>query len=104
MNRIIVNECPSSIVRLSGDEYVYNYDIQKIDDEHYSYISVSLRGYPNYKDCVKEIIRQYYTQDEEFDLINTHNYNILNNEDDSEYINYLNLLKEIKTKIKADFE
>ena len=101
MNRIIVNKCPSSIVRLIGDEYVYNYDIQKIDDERYSYISVSQRGYPNYKDCV---IRQYYTQDEEFDLINTYNYNILNNEDDSEYINYLNLLKEIKTKIKADFE
>ena len=66
-----------------------------------------LNRFPNYKDCVKAIVRRFLTVDEEFDLINSYNSYSENLTSDSEVINeykeYLNILKQIKAKVKEDF-
>lgn len=76
-------------------------------EPQYNFIQVLLRGQPNYKDCVKAIVRSFLTIDEEFDLINSYNSYTENPSEDStalsEYKEYLSKLKEIKAKVKEDF-
>lgn len=103
---------PLPIKQLGDGNYYYNYDpipVQDMDPidnkevtKYYS-IQVKLRGVPNYKDCVRAIIREYITQDEEFDLINTYNLNQLNGKTTQEYLDYIELLQVIKNNIKGDF-
>ncbi len=73
----------------------------------YNFIQVLLQGQPDYKNCVKAIIRSFISTDEEFDLINSYNSYIQNPTEDSkalsEYMEYLNKLQEIKNKVKEDF-
>lgn len=110
---------PQTIQKLGNGIYYYNYDIKEISVEvldldntikektYYSFIQVLLNGQPNYKDCVKAIVRRFLTVDEEFDLINSYNSYSENLTSDSEVINeykeYLNILKQIKAKVKEDF-
>ena len=110
---------PQTIQKLGNGTYYYNYDIKEISVEvldldntikektYYIFIQVLLNGQPNYKDCVKAIIRRFLTVDEEFDLINSYNSYSENLTSDSEVINeykeYLNILKQIKAKVKEDF-
>lgn len=111
---------PQTIQKLGNGTYYYNYDIKEISVEvlddldntikektYYSFIQVLLNGQPNYKDCVKAIVRRFLTVDEEFDLINSYNSYSENLTSDSEVINeykeYLNILKQIKAKVKEDF-
>lgn len=110
---------PQTIQKLGNGTYYYNYDIKEISVEvldldntikektYYSFIQVLLNGQPNYKDCVKAIVRRFLTVDEEFDLINSYNSYSENLISDSEAINeykeYLNILKQIKAKVKEDF-
>lgn len=110
---------PQTIQKLRNGTYYYNYDIKEISVEvldldntikektYYSFIQVLLNGQPNYKDCVKAIVRRFLTVDEEFDLINSYNSYSENIISDSEAINeykeYLNILKQIKAKVKEDF-
>ena len=109
---------PQTIQKLGNGSYYYNYDIQSTlisnqnkDQEEqiqgYSFIQVLIQGQPDYKDCVQAIIRTYLTTDEEFDLVNSYNsYQNQLIEDESvvsDYMEYLNLLKEIKLKVKLDF-
>lgn len=110
---------PQTIQKLGNGTYYYNYDIKEISVEvldldntikektYYSFIQVLLNGRPNYKDCVKAIVRRFLTVDEEFDLINSYNSYSENLTSDSEVVNeykeYLNVLKQIKAKVKEDF-
>ena len=110
---------PQTIQKLGNGTQYYNYDIKEISVEvldldntikektYYSFIQVLLNGQPNYKDCVKAIVRRFLTVDEEFDLINSYNSYSENLTSDSEVINeykeYLNILKQIKAKVKEDF-
>lgn len=110
---------PQTIQKLGNGTYYYNYDIKEISVEvldldntlkektYYSFIQVLLNGQPNYKDCVKAIVRSFLTVDEEFDLINSYNSYTENPTEDSEalleYKEYLSKLKEIKAKVKEDF-
>ena len=110
---------PQTIQKLGNGTYYYNYDIKEISVEvldldntikektYYSFIQVLLNGQPNYKDCVKAIVRRFLTVDEEFDLINSYNSYSENLTSDSEvikeYKEYLNILKQIKAKVKEDF-
>lgn len=114
-----MNVYPQTIQRLGNGTYYYNYDVKEIqvevvnqDDDsnietQYSFIQVLLSGQPNYKDCVKAIVRSFLTIDEEFDLINSYNGYVEELTTDPniiiEYREYLNLLKEIKAKVKEDF-
>lgn len=117
--RIQTNICPKIIQKLGNGTYYYHFDIQSEETEvydidqnskietQYNFIQVLLRGQPNYNDCVKAIVRSYLTIDEEFDLINSYNSYTQNLIDDSsavdKYKDYLNLLTQIKTKVKEDF-
>lgn len=119
--RIQMNVCPQVIQKLGNGTYYYNYDIREVEAEveildekdstkfetQYNFIQVLLNGQPNYKDCVRAIIRSFITIDEEFDLINSYNSYSENLTSDSEVINeykeYLNILKQIKAKVKEDF-
>lgn len=105
---------PNKIERLGDGTYYYNYDIKEEDnlDEStkeqfphiYTYIQAYLRGIPNYKDCLREIIRLYVDQDTEFNLINEYNsYNLNIDSSTNEYEEYLQLIKQIKQKVYNDF-
>lgn len=118
-NRIQMDVQPQTIQKLGNGTYYYNYDIKEVEAEvmdqegdtklelQYNFIQVLLSGQPNYKDCVKAIIRSFLTVDEEFDLINSYNSYTENPTEDSEalleYKEYLSKLKEIKAKVKEDF-
>lgn len=112
--RLTSIEKPSSIEYLGDGTYYYNYDIVAFEVEKkeeiqvkYSYVQVHLRGQANYVDCVKAIIREFVSETEEFDLVNSYNkysLGISNDVEDREnYIEYLSLLEEIKNKIQLDF-
>ena len=106
---------PDAIQRLGNNTYYYNYNItseqrtnQDGEEETiYNFIQVHLSGIPNCKDCIKNIIREYVSQTEEFDLINSYNKVQLTGEENSEdikkYTKYIALLDEIKTNVKKDF-
>lgn len=115
-----MNVQPNTIEKLGNGTYYYNYDIQSktvevIDPEteevtqetRWTYIQVHLFGQPDHKECIKAIIRQYVDQDEEFDLINSSNSIVLGLSDDQtdrqKYLDYLTLVGDIKTKVRADF-
>lgn len=118
--RVEMNVQPNSIEKLGNGTYYYNYDItsKEVDvtdleteevtqETRWTYIQVHLHGQPDYKECIKAIIRQYVDQDEEFDLINSSNSIVLglsdNQTDRQKYLDYLTLVGEIKTKVRADF-
>lgn len=118
-NKIQMNVYPQTIQKLGNGTYYYNYDIKEVEAEvtdqegdtklelQYNFIQVLLSGQPNYKDCVKAIVRSFLTVDEEFDLINSYNSYTEDPTGDStalsEYKEYLSKLKEIKAKVKEDF-
>lgn len=123
--RIESTVVPQKFVNLGNGNWYYNYDIQSrtvevpsmeegkpsVTEVRYNYIQVRMAGKPDYKRCVELIIREHITQSQEFDLINSFNkasYNLLSEVDAQEevnkYLDYLSKLKEIKSKIKADFE
>lgn len=117
-NRIQMNVCPQVIQKLGNGTYYYNYDIREVEAEveildekdstkfetQYNFIQVLLNGQPNYKDCVRAIIRSFITIDEEFDLINSYNSYTKNLSTDSsiitDYQEYLTKLMDIKNKVK----
>lgn len=116
--RVEMNVQPNTIEKLGNGTYYYNYDItsKEVDDPEteevtqkirWTYIQVHLHGQPDHKKCIKAIIRQYVDQDEEFDLINSSNSIVLglsdNQTDRQKYLDYLTLVGEIKTKVRADF-
>lgn len=118
--RVEMNVQPNSIEKLGNGTYYYNYDItsKEVDvtdpeteevtqETRWTYIQVHLHGQPDHKECIRAIIRQYVDQDEEFDLINSSNSIVLglsdNQTDRQKYLDYLILVGEIKTKVRADF-
>lgn len=111
---------PPKVESLNNGTYYYNYDIQTkqvsapdmetnemTEETRYTYIQVHLHGQPDYKECIKAVIRQYVDQDEEFDLINSSNSIVLGiSSDQSErqkYLSYLELVGDIKTRVRTDF-
>ena len=112
---------PSSMEDLGNGNWYYNYDIQSEEVERlsfednesstteteYNYIQIKLPNRPTYKECVESIIREFITQSQEFDLINSANKSILAGDTNSDaivkYQEYLTKVEEIKEKIKQDF-
>lgn len=112
---------PNCIFDLGNGNWYYNYDIQSeevetqylgedsiIKETRYNYIQIKLPEKPNYKLCVEAIIRQYISQSQEFDLINSANKALMNGDTSSEdiikYQQYLNLVDEIKAKVANDLK
>lgn len=112
MNTASSNIKPNIIERLGNNTYYYNYNItsekrtnQDGEEETiYNFIQVHLTGIPDYKDCIRNIIRKYVSQEEEFDLINSYNKIQItgekNSEDVKKYTDYINLLNEIKLTLR----
>lgn len=110
-----VKDAIDNSTEIGNNTYYYNYNItseQKTNQDGeeetiYNFIQVQLTGVPNYKDCVKNIIREYVSQTEEFDLINSYNKIQItgekNSEDMKKYTDYISLLDKIKTNVKRDF-
>lgn len=119
--RISSNVVPSVIEDLGNGYWYYNYDIQSEvtitpsqeeddafkEETQYNYIQVKVSGKPEYKKCVELIIREFITQTQEFDLINSANKALLaddsSNKDIAKYKEYLAKVEEIKQNIKKDF-
>ena len=101
------NQNPNMIEYGNGEAEVIDYEGNTKSELQYNFIQVLISGQPNYKDCVKAIIRSFLTVDEEFDLINSYNSYTENPADNHEalleYKEYLSKLKEIKAKVKEDF-
>lgn len=110
---------PTALMDLGNGNWYYNYDIQSetvkvlegeelVDETRYTYVQVKMSGKPDYNRCVEAIIREYLSQSQEFDLINSANKALIAGEEKSdaitEYKEYLKLLEEIKSKIKQDFK
>lgn len=119
--RVESNVTPQKFVNLGNGNWYYNYDIKSevvsvprmgneeetVTETRWNYIQIKLGSKPEYKKCVETLIREYITQSQEFDLINTANRVLLNVGTEkmvpSEYLEYLDLVDEIKAKVKADF-
>ena len=115
MNTVSSNIKPNVIEQLGNNTYYYNYNItieQRTNENGeqetiYNFIQIHLTGIPDYKDCIRNIIREYVSQEEEFDLINSYNKIQItgekNSEDVKKYTDYISLLDKIKTNVKRDF-
>lgn len=118
-NRVYLDKKPEKLQYLGNNKYYYNYDIQEeqVEDESgqrtvYSCIQVKLVNKPDYKRCVRAVIRKFIDIDEEFDLINSYIYSLQSNgvstlssseSRDSDYEQYLSLVNEIKANVTKDF-
>ena len=118
--RINSNIAPTITENLGNGNWYYNYDIksEKIklplqenetvpkEEIRYNYIQIKLSEKPKYKKCVELLIREFITQTQEFDLINSANKAILlgakSNEDITKYREYLDKVEEIKEKVAKD--
>lgn len=123
--RIESNVAPKVFEDLGNGNWYYNYGIESKQvtiapmgeddtertETRYSYIQIKMIGKPTYKRCVELVIREYLTQNQEFDLINSYNRAALSLLSDTEaekaaddYLNYLHIVSVIKDNIKKDFE
>ena len=118
--RINSNKAPAITENLGNGNWYYNYDIksEKVElplqegetvpkeEIRYNYIQIKLSEKPKYKKCVELIIREFITQTQEFDLINSANKDILSgvksSEDITKYKEYLDKVDEIKEKVAKD--
>lgn len=118
--RITSNITPTTTENLGNGNWYYNYDIksEKVElplqegettpkeEIRYNYIQIKLSGKPEYKKCVELLIREFITQTQEFDLINSANKAILSgvksSEDIAKYREYLDKVEEIKEKVAKD--
>jgi hypothetical protein len=118
--RIDSNVAPSTIENLGNGNWYYNYDIQSekvelplqegetvpSEEIRYNYIQIRLSEKPEYKKCVELLIREFITQTQEFDLINSANKAILSgvesSDDITKYKEYLDKVEEIKGKVAKD--
>lgn len=118
--RINSNIAPTTTENLGNGNWYYNYDIksEKVElplqegetipreEIRYNYIQIKLSGKPEYKKCVELLIREFITQTQEFDLINSANKAILSgtksSKDITKYREYLDKVEEIKEKVAKD--
>ena len=119
--RINSNIAPTTTENLGNGNWYYNYDIKSEKVElplkdgetvprekiRYNYIQIKLSGKPEYKKCVELLIREFITQTQEFDLINSANKAILSgaksSKDITKYRENLDKVEEIKEKVAKDF-
>lgn len=119
LSRTSLDFKPPVIERIKGMHYIYRYDIQEeevssIEEEgktekRYSFVEVSLAGYPNRRQVVKALLKQLITLEGEFNILNDYNevVNLEKNYKETEeykvYMQYITLRHTIKNKVKEDF-
>lgn len=112
---------PPIIQDLGNGSYYYNYNIHEVrvpaeptegeepeEKTVFEYEAVLVWGIPNYKKCVKAILRDRRDESEEFSLINKYNAVVLGLSDDEddkeEYLAYLSEVLSVKAMVKADLQ
>lgn len=110
--RIVSNIPFEKIDDLGNGKYYYNFDrnsyeVETVDmdntpvvETRYSCIQVKLNTKPTYKNCVAAILREFVSESEEFDLINSQTESDI---DAQKYKDYLEKRIQIKSLIKQDF-
>lgn len=111
---------PLIITNIGNNEYYYCFNIEEtnikipyedIEEAGYKFNKIVITGKPTYEKCVRAVIRAYISVDDEFDLINTANRALMGllSEDEktkalNDYNEYLNMVSNIKQKVRKDFE
>lgn len=112
---------PPIIQDLGNGSYYYNYNIHEVrvpaeptegeepeEKTVFEYEAVLVWGIPNYKKCVKAVLRDRRDESEEFSLINKYNAVVLGLSDDEddkeEYLAYLSEVLSVKAMVKADLQ
>lgn len=119
LNRIYDNKKPDTVIKLGNGYYYYNYDIKEeqiieTDEEgnsneitRWSFIPVYIAGEPNSDDCIKAVIKQYISIEDELKLINQfYSYKLGITRDETvenDYIEYLKMIRGIKEGVKFSF-
>ena len=100
---------PNVIENLGSGYWYYNYNIQETEGEdgpHYTFTQIRVAGKPEYKKCVELILRQYISESQEFDLINSANKDLMSGITDSANIDkykiYLDEVEHIKNIVAKD--
>ena len=100
---------PNVIENLGSGYWYYNYNIQETEGEdgpHYTFTQIRVAGKPEYKKCVELILRQYISESQEFDLINSANKDLMSGITDSANIDkykiYLDEIEHIKNIVAKD--
>lgn len=112
------NVKPSAFLPLGNGSYHYNYNVQEVTvpaeegqpkskaRTAYDYEVARFWGAPTYETVVKAVVREKYTESQEFALINAYNAFALGISDDpddkTEYETYLAELAAIKAMVKTD--
>lgn len=117
--RIETDIQPQIIEKLGNGTYYYNYDIkskniivdnqeEQVEKTIWTYIQVHLNGVPNHDDCIRGVIKQFVSIDDELALINKYSaYQLGISTDDSiciKYQDYIETLTNIRKNVKKDFE
>ena len=122
-DRVYMNadEQPVVLEKIAGNMYLYRYDLREeepveSDNEmfnesrRFSFVEVRLKGCPNKSETIKHLIRRLVTLEDELKLLNDYNEvinleeNASNSEEYENYMRYLEFRKEIKQKVKHDFD
>lgn len=115
------NVRPPIIQDLGNGSYYYNYNIHEVrvpaepiegqepeERTVFECEAVLIWGIPNYKKCVKAVLRDRRDETEEFNLINKYNAFALGvseeEADKEEYEAYLEEVKAVKAMVKTDLE
>ncbi len=112
------NAKPAAFLPLGNGSWHYNYNVREIEvpapedkpkakaTKAYDYDVARFWGAPAYEAVVKAVVREKYSESQEFALINAYNAFALGISDDpadkAEYEAYLAELSAIKTMVKAD--
>lgn len=108
------NYRPETFFDLKNGSWHYNYNVvegERTDENNvifptYDYDTVEFKEPVVYENIVKSMIRNFIDSDKEFDLINSYNAYLLGINTDvnceTEYIAYIQKVKEIKAQVKND--
>ena len=106
---------PSTMEAVGNGDYLYRWGIHQetmTDGEHertqYACNEVTVKGKPDYGKCVEAVIRDSYTQEEEFALINKYNAYQQGLNDGTEavtgYMEYLSFVNDVKAMVREALE
>lgn len=121
LKRILSNTKPNITENLGNRNWYYYYDIQPVEREiynqntnkedivtWYSFVLLKLSEKPTYKKCVEYLIRNYISESEEFDLLNSACSDLLagltESDNITKYKEYLAAINEIKTNVAKDLK
>lgn len=106
---------PSVLLDLKDGSFHYNFNIVEKEESEgettrtvFDYDTVTVQGAPDYRNIVKEIIRDKYDASQEFGLMNDFQkfkLGIIEDPDaETKYLEFANWVEAIKMQVKSDLE